>query len=95
MKTAKMALQESDANRIQRILARFNENRIISEIDRAIEEGSHDISICDCEDLLFYVRDMTILNNSSFISLLKENGYNVDFQTTGHNITLTISWAEQ
>ncbi len=94
MKTAKMALQESDANRIQRILARFNENRIISEIDRAIEEGSHDIMICDCDDLLFYVRDMTILNNSSFISLLRENGYSVNFQTSGKNITLNISWAE-
>ena len=94
MKTAKMALQESNSNRIQRILARFNENRIISEIDRAIEEGSYDISIYDCEDLLAYVEDMTILNNSSFISLLKENGYNVNFQKTGNGITLNISWAE-
>lgn len=94
MKTAKMALQESNNNRIQRILARFNENRIISEIDCAIEEGSYDISIYDCEDLLAYVEDMTILNNSSFISLLKENGYNVNFQKTGYGITLKISWAE-
>lgn len=94
MKTAKMALQESNNNRIQRILARFNENRIISEIDRAIEEGFYDISIYDCEDLLAYVEDMTILNNSSFISLLKENGYNVNFQKTGYGITLKISWAE-
>lgn len=94
MKTAKMALQESNNNRIQRILARFNENRIISEIDRAIEEGSYDIRIYDCEDLLAYVEDMTILNNSSFISLLKENGYNVNFQKTGNGITLKISWAE-
>lgn len=94
MKTAKMALQESNSNRIEKLLARFNENRIISEIDKAIEEGHKEIIIFDCDDLHFYLDDMTILNNSSFISLLKENGYKVNFCQAGNSIRLSISWAE-
>ena len=94
IKTAEKALQESNSNRIEKLLARFNENRIISEIDQAIEEGCKEVIIFDCEDLNFYLDDMTNLNNSSFVSLLKENGYNVNFRQAGKGITLKISWAE-
>lgn len=94
IKTAEKALQESNSNRIEKLLARFNENRIISEIDKAIEEGHKEIIIFDCDDLHFYLDDMTILNNNSFISLLKENGYKVKFCQAGSGIKLTISWAE-